>query len=80
MEVMIENLGNADCSMKEIISIRPSTSPDWTEISVIWEPLLLRPGDISKITFKYEWAKGLTYFIKVLTEKGLETMAYGKAP
>jgi hypothetical protein len=41
---------------------------------------LLPPGAISKATFNYEWTSGTTYFTKVITEKGLETIAYGKAP
>lgn len=76
----VENLGDADCTMKGNISIRPSTSPSWSEVPVVWDPALLSPGDISKVTFNYEWASGTTYFIKVLTEKEPETTAYGKAP
>jgi hypothetical protein len=76
----VENLGNADCIMKSNVSIRPSTSPSWSEVSVVWDPALLPPGAISKATFNYEWTSGTTYFTKVITEKGLETIAYGKAP
>jgi len=76
----IENLGDADCVMKGNVSIRPSTSPNWTEIPVVWNPPSLPPGGASKVAFNYEWASGTTYFLKVVTEKGLETMAYGKAP
>jgi len=76
----VENLGNADCIMKSNVSIRPSTSPSWSEVPVVWDPALLPPGAISKVTFNYEWTSGTTYFTKVITEKGLETIAYGKAP
>ena len=80
IEIEIENFGDADCAMKGNVSIRPSTSPSWTEVPVVWSPALLPPGGTSKIAFNYEWASGATYFTKVVTEKGLETMAYGKAP
>jgi hypothetical protein len=76
----VENLGDADCIMKKTISVRPSTNPSWTEVRAVWDPALLPPGGLSKVTFNYEWTSGTTYFIKVVTEKGLETMAYGKAP
>jgi hypothetical protein len=76
----VENLGDADCIMKSSISVRPSTSPSWTEVPAVWDLALLPPGGISKVTFNYEWTSGTTYFLKVITEKGLETMAYGKAP
>jgi len=76
----IENLGDADCVMIGNVSIRPSTSPGWTEVQVVWNPASLPPGGASKVNFNYEWTSGTTYFIKVVTEKGLETMAYGKAP
>jgi hypothetical protein len=76
----VENLGNADCIMKDIVSIRPSTSPSWTEVPVVWNPPSLPPGSITNIIFNYEWTSGATYFIKVITEKGLETMKTGKAP
>ena len=76
----VENLGDADCIIKGNVSVRPSTSPTWSEVPVVWDPALLPPGAISKAAFDYEWAGGTTYFIKVLTEKGSETMAYGKAP
>ena len=76
----VENLGTADCIMKNNVSIRSSTTPSWSEVPVVWDPALLPPGVISKVAFNYEWTSGTTYFTKVITEKGLETMAYGKAP
>ena len=76
----VENLGDADCVMKGNVSIRPSTSPSWNEVPVVWNPASLPPGGITKIAFNYEWTGGTTYFIKVMTEKEQETMVYGKAP
>jgi len=76
----VENLGDADCIMKNNVLIRSSTTPSWSEVPVVWDPALLPPGAISKVAFYYEWTSGTTYFTKVITEKGLETMAYGKAP
>ena len=76
----VENLGDADCVLKDSVFIRPSTSPSWKEVPVVWNPASLPPGGATKITFDYEWASGTTYFIKVITEKGKETMVYGKAP
>ena len=76
----VENIGDADCVMKDIVSIRPLPGPSWTEVPVVWNPASLLPSGISKTTFKYEWTSGAAYFIKVITEKGLETMKYGKAP
>lgn len=76
----VENLGDANCIMKGNVSIRPSTSPSWNEVPVVWNPASLPPGGATKIIFDYEWASGTTYFVKVITEKGQETMVYGKAP
>ncbi len=76
----VENLGDANCVMKANVAVRPSTSPDWNEVPVVWNPASLPPGGVSKVTFDYEWTSGTTFFIKVVTEKGLETMVYGKAP
>jgi hypothetical protein len=76
----VENLGDADCIMKGIVSVRLSTTSSWIEVPVVWNPVSLPPGGITNITFMYEWTSGATYFIKVITEKGLETMKCEKAP
>ena len=76
----VENLGNAECVMKNIVSIRFSTSSSWTAVPVVWNPASLPPGGITNLTFHYEWISEATYFIKVITESGLETMESGKAP
>jgi hypothetical protein len=79
IEIDVENFGDADCAIKSNLPIRPSTSPGWTEVPVVWKPASLPPGGTSKTAFNYEWVGGTTYFIKVITENGKETMAYGKA-
>jgi hypothetical protein len=76
----IENLGDAECVMKNSVFVRPSTTPAWTEIPVIWNPVAIRSGSITKIKFNFDWTSGTTFFMKIVTEKGIETMAYGKAP
>jgi len=76
----VENFGRADCTLKNKLHIRPSTRTSWNEISVFWNPKMVSPGSVSKVTFNYEWTSGETYFFKVLTEEGQEKIASQKAP
>ena len=76
----VENLGRVDTTFKSKVCIRPSTNPTWTDLTAVWDPVVLAPGSFSKATFSYEWTSGETYFVKVATEEGVENTAHGKAP
>lgn len=74
IEVTIRNDGDANCNIKNCILIKPTSSPNWTEVQVAWTMKVLPPGGVSKTIFSYEWTSGTSYFLKVLTEEELEAL------
>jgi hypothetical protein len=79
IEVIVENLGSKNCTMKDSIQIKPISSPNWIEVQTTWDPAVLPPGHTSRAYIKYEWAKGIEYFIKVTAKEEAEASTLERA-